>query len=128
MISSKIMLGWMENGHIRFPGACSNACRQMITLLHMLVLYMAFKRSGRSSSLQPLLSSSLALILYLTCSQKRHTHIHTRTYTQVMLQGKRRMHKGILQSRKWFALVLTCQVQIGVNNMINHRLKEFLSQ
>lgn len=124
IISTKKQLGWMENGGIRFPGACGNACRQMVTLLHMLVLYMAFKRSGRCSSLQPLLSSSLALILYLTCSQRRHTHTHT----QVMLQGKRRMHKGILQSREWFALISTCQVQIGAINTINYKMKEFLSQ
>lgn len=53
---------------------------------------------------------------------------YTHTHTQVMLQGKRRMHKGILQSREWFALISTCQVQIGAINTINYKMKEFLSQ
>lgn len=48
----------------------------MVTLLHMLELYMALRISGRSSSLQPLLSNSLALNLYFSCPLKKHKHNH----------------------------------------------------
>lgn len=52
-------------------------CSCFFTLLPMVVEQRAVRMSGRSSSLQPLLSKSLALDLYLACSRKttrQHTH------------------------------------------------------
>lgn len=51
---------------------------RLFTLLPIVVEKRAVRMSGRSSSLQPLLSKSLALDLYLACSRKQqNTHTHT---------------------------------------------------
>lgn len=63
---------------------------QLVTLLHMPELYMAMRISGRSSSLQPLLSNSLALHLYLPCPLRKHTN----TDAQIMPQLKTETESG----------------------------------
>lgn len=51
---------------------------RLFTLLPIVVEKRAVRMSGRSSSLQPLLSKSLALDLYLACSRKQqNTHTHS---------------------------------------------------
>lgn len=74
---SKVKLGvhwWKDeilNGEWRL-----STNRQTVTLLHMPELYIATRMSGRSSSLQPLLSNSLALNLYFPCPLRKHTDAH----------------------------------------------------
>lgn len=57
-------------------------CSYVFTLLPMVVEKRAVRMSGRRSSLQPLLSMSFALDLYLACSRKTtRQHTHTRHAT-----------------------------------------------
>lgn len=61
----------------RVNGWFNPRCSCLFTLLPMVVEKRAVRMSGRCSSLQPLLSMSLALDLYLACARKttrQHTH------------------------------------------------------
>lgn len=63
----------------RVNGWFNTRCSCLFTLLPMVVEKRAVRMSGRRSSLQPLLSMSLALDLYLACARKTtRQHTHTR--------------------------------------------------